>query len=83
MDSSPVSLSPVVRLTVNLSPLVADKLEELAAILGTTKTQALNQAIETASMLYRAQEKDGGQVVVRYGRSQENVDLPLPPKARP
>jgi hypothetical protein len=71
--------SPVVRLTANVSPEVAHDLDDLATLLGTTRTQALNQAIETASMLYKAQA-DGGQLVVRRGRSQESVNLPKPPK---
>jgi predicted transcriptional regulator len=66
---------PVVRLTANLSPQVAAQLDSLAALLRTTKTQALNQAITTAVALYRAQEA-GGQVVVRNGNTQQEVDLP-------
>lgn len=70
---------PVVRLTVNVTPEVANALDELATLLGTTKTQALNQAIVTVTYLYRAQECNGGQVVVRYGRVEQCVDLPKPP----
>ncbi|HEY9418458.1 MAG TPA: hypothetical protein VIQ30_27150 [Pseudonocardia sp.] len=67
---------PVVRLTANVSPAVADELDSLAKLLGTNKTQALNQAIVTASALYKAQEVDGGTVLVQKGKTQEVVELP-------
>lgn len=70
----------VVRLTANVSPEVADQLDRLAGLLGTTKTQALNQAIATAAALYKAQEVDGGQVVVRTGKTQEVFNLPTAKK---
>lgn len=70
---------PVVRLTVDVSLDVADALDELANLLGITRTQALNQAIVTASYLYRAQEANGGQLVARYGRAERHVHLPKPP----
>ena len=67
---------PVVRLTVNVSPEVAQLLDDLAQNqMKTTKTQALNQAIATTAALYKAQA-DGGQVVVKKGNSQQTVNLP-------
>ena len=65
---------PVVRLTANLSPQVAELLNNLAAQLGTTKTQALNQAIVTAARLYDASSK-GARVIVKEGDTQREVNL--------
>lgn len=68
--------APVVRLTVNVSPEVAQLLDELAdKFMNTNKTQALNQAITTTATLYKAQA-DGGQVVVKKGRTERPVNLP-------
>jgi predicted transcriptional regulator len=66
---------PVVRLTVNVSPEVAALLDELAANLKTSKTQALNQAITTTAAMYKAQAA-GGQVVVKNGKTEQAVNLP-------
>jgi predicted transcriptional regulator len=66
---------PVVRLTVNVSPEVAALLEELANEMNTNKTQALNQAITTTAAIYKAQA-EGGQVVVKHGRTEQPVNLP-------
>jgi len=68
---------PVVRLTVNVSPEVAKMLENLAANLNTTKTQALNQAIATTAAMYEA-TSGGGQVIVKKGNTQQVVNLPGP-----
>jgi len=68
---------PVVRLTVNVSPEVAQLLEGLAADLKTTKTQALNQAMATTAAMYKA-TADGGQVIVKKGNTQQVVNLPKP-----
>jgi predicted transcriptional regulator len=68
--------APVVRLTVNVSPEVAQLLDELADdLMKTNKTQALNQAITTTAALYKAQAA-GGQVVVKNGRTERPVNLP-------
>ena len=66
---------PVVRITVNVSPEVAQLLEELAKTMQTTKTQALNQAITTAAAMYQAQAA-GGKVVVKKGNIEQAVNLP-------
>jgi predicted transcriptional regulator len=66
---------PVVRLTVNVSPEVAALLEQLANDMNTNKTQALNQAITTTAAIYKAQA-EGGQVVVKHGRTEQPVNLP-------
>jgi predicted transcriptional regulator len=66
---------PVVRLTVNVSPEVAKLLDELSSELKTSKTQALNQAITTTAAMYKAQA-EGGQVVVKHGKSEQPVNLP-------
>jgi hypothetical protein len=67
---------PVVRLTVNVSPEVASLLDELANnLMKTNKTQALNQAITTTAAMYKAQA-DGGQVVVKNGKTEQPVNLP-------
>jgi hypothetical protein len=76
MDQEARMADPVVRLTANVSPEVADELNSLASLLGTNKTQALNQAIVTALALYRAQEVDGGTLLVQKGKTQEVVELP-------
>ncbi len=65
---------PVVRLTANVSPGVADLLDSLAKRLGTSKTDALNQAIVTAATLYDEADK-GGQVVIKNGNTQREVNL--------
>jgi predicted transcriptional regulator len=64
---------PVVRLTANVSPAVADLLDSLAERLGTSKTEALNQAIVTAATLY--DEAEGGQVIIKKGNTQREVNL--------
>lgn len=66
---------PVVRLTVNVSPEVAQLLDELAGNLNTSKTQAVNQAITTAAAMYQAQS-EGGQVVIKKGNTEQAVNLP-------
>ena len=66
---------PVVRITVNVSPEVAQLLEELAKTMQTTKTQALNQAITTTAAMYQAQAA-GGKVVVKKGNIEQAVNLP-------
>jgi predicted transcriptional regulator len=66
---------PVVRVTVNVSPAVAQQLEDLAEQMGTTKTQALNQAISSTAALYDAQAH-GGKIVVENGDKKTVVDLP-------
>jgi predicted transcriptional regulator len=67
---------PVVRITVNVSPEVAQLLEDLASRMKTTKTQALNQAITTTAAMYQA-AAGGGQVVVRKGNTEQTVNLPV------
>lgn len=66
---------PVVRITVNVSPEVAQLLDELASKMKTTKTQALNQAITTTAAMYQAKE-NGGRVVVKKGNTEQTVNLP-------
>lgn len=65
-----------VRLTVNVSPEVWALLDDLASTLKTTKTQALNQAIATTAAIYKAQQDQGGQVVLKRGNTQQVVNLP-------
>ena len=59
-----LTLESFVRLTANVSPAVAEQLSNLAEQLGTTKTEALNQAIATASTLYNA-ASNGAKVVIK------------------
>jgi predicted transcriptional regulator len=66
---------PVVRITVNVTPEVAAQLDELAAKMNTTKTQAINQAITTIAAMYREQES-GGELVVKRGNTQQSIELP-------
>lgn len=68
--------APVVRLTANVTPEVADKLDRLAEILNTSKTEALNQAIATAATLYE-QSLDGGRVQVKKGNVTRDVNMPV------
>ena len=67
---------PVVRITVNVSPEVAKLLEDLAAEMNTTKTQALNQAITTTAAMYQA-KATGAQVIVKKGNTEQSVNLPI------
>jgi predicted transcriptional regulator len=66
---------PAVRLTVNLSVEVAQLLQDLADLMLTSKTQAINQAIATTAAIYKAKAA-GGQLVVKYGNTQQVVNLP-------
>jgi predicted transcriptional regulator len=68
--------NPVVRLTVNVSPEIAELLDDLAKNkMQTTKTEALNQAIATTAALYKATEA-GGEVVVKKGNTLQPISLP-------
>jgi predicted transcriptional regulator len=66
---------PVVRLTVNVSPEVAQLLDSLAGKMRTTKTEALNQAIATMAVMYDAKDA-GGEVVIKKGNTEQPINLP-------
>ena len=69
---------PVVRITVNVSPEVANLLEDLADKMHTTKTQAINQAIVTTAAMYDA-EANGGEAIIKRGNTQQRITLPTAP----
>jgi hypothetical protein len=60
---------PVVRLTVNLTPEVAEALAKLADSLGTNKTTALHKAILTTELL-ATKEEEGSVVQVKNDEKQ-------------
>lgn len=64
-----------VRLTANVTPEVALMLQTLADAMGTTKTQALNQAVATTKALYDAEAK-GQSIQLKKGTSVQKVSLP-------
>lgn len=70
---------PVVRLTVNVTPEVAKMLDEITEHMGSTKTQALNQAIATTATLYKA-EAEGDEAVVRNKSKNTSRKVKLPRK---
>lgn len=67
--------NPVVRLTANVSTEVAGLLDELAAELGSTKTEALNQAIVTAAKFYKETGR-GAHLILQDGNVQREMTLP-------
>lgn len=62
--------STVERVTVNLTPRAVAALEQVAAITGETKTDAINRALQVYALLHRTQE-DGGAIYIREREGQE------------
>jgi hypothetical protein len=58
------------RVTVNLNARAAAALEQVAAITGETKTDAINRALQVYALLHRTQE-EGGAIYTREQGSQE------------
>ena len=67
---------PVVRLTVNLDPEVADALTELARGQGSTQTNALQKAILTAALLQK--RVDNGETVLVKDAKNKLQEVRLP-----
>jgi len=62
--------STVERVTVNLTSRAVAALEQVTAITGETKTDAINRALQVYALLHRMQE-EGGAIYTREREGQE------------
>jgi hypothetical protein len=61
---------PIERVTVNLNHRASEALEQVAVLVGETKTDAINRALQVYALLHQVQA-DGGTIYTRERGSKE------------